>query len=42
MYLEMTKTEESSGFFDDGIAFLFKDAEGEIKNVKPMHIHLEI
>jgi len=24
-YLEMTKTETASGFFDDGLAFLFKD-----------------
>ena len=42
MYLEMTKTEDSSGFFDDGIAFTFKDEAGELRDVKPMHIHIEI
>ena len=38
----MTKSEEASGFFDDGLVFVFKDEAGELKGVKPMHIHLEI
>lgn len=42
LYLEMTKSEEASGFFDDGLVFVFKDEAGELKGVKPMHIHLEI
>ena len=42
LYLEMTKSEEVAGFFDDGLVFVFKDEAGELKPVKPMHIHLEV
>ena len=42
MYLEMTKLDEVSGFFDDGLAFLFKDEEGMPLDINPKHIHLEI
>ena len=40
-YLEMTKSEEASGFFDDGLAFIFKDGE-ELKEIEPYHIHVEV
>ena len=42
IYLEMTKSGEASGFYDDGLAFLFKDEDGKPKDVKPYHIHIEI
>ena len=42
IYLEMIKNEEASGFYDDGLAFLFKDEDGNPKDVKPYHIHVEI
>jgi len=42
MYLEMTKPEDSSGFFDDGLVFTFKDEAGALLDVKPMHIHIEL
>ena len=38
----MTKSGTASGFYDDGLAFLFKDEDGNPKDVKPYHIHLEI
>lgn len=42
MHLEMVKSVKASGFFDDGIAYLFKEEDGSPKMVKPKHIHLEI
>ena len=41
-YLEMTKSGEAKGFYDDGLAYVFKDEEGNLKNVKPAHIHIEV
>ena len=41
-YLEMTKSAEAKGFYDDGLAYVFKDDEGKLKDIKPMHIHIEI
>ena len=31
----------ASGFYDDGLVFLFKDGD-ELKDVEPYHIHVEI
>ena len=36
----MTKT-GASGFYDDGLVFLFKDGD-ELKDEEPYHIHVEI
>ena len=41
-YLEMTKSAEAKGFYDDGLAYVFKDDEGKLKDIKPMHIHIEV
>lgn len=38
----MTKNGEASGFYDDGLAYLFKNEDGTPKDVKPYHIHIEI
>ena len=38
----MIKLETAYGFFDDGLAFLFKDENGEPKSTQPYHIHVEI
>ena len=40
-FLEMKKKSEVSGFFDDGLAFVFKDG-ADLKEVKPKHIHVEV
>lgn len=40
-YLELPKKSEASGFFDDGLTFLFKDGE-ELASVRPRHIHFEV
>lgn len=41
-YLEMTKSAEAKGFYDDGLAYVFKDDQGNLKSVKPAHIHIEV
>lgn len=39
----MTKTAEASGFYDDGIAYLFKDSDGMPEtDLSFTHVHLEI
>ena len=38
----MTKSAEAKGFYDDGLAYVFKDDEGKLKDIKPTHIHIEI
>ena len=37
----MTKEEGVDGFYDDGLAYVFKDGEN-LKAVQPFHIHVEI
>ena len=34
--------ESAYGFFDDGLAFLFKDETDKPKSTQPYHIHVEI
>ena len=41
VHLEMTKA-DGDGFYDDGLAFVFKDEDGELMDVKPFHIHVEV
>lgn len=38
----MTKKEGAAGFFDDGLTFVFRDADGEITDQRPTHIHFEV
>ena len=41
-YLEMTKSAEAKGFYDDGLAYIFKTENGTLKDVSPYHIHIEV
>ena len=40
--MEMTKSAEAKGFYDDGLAYVFKTENGTLKDVKPYHIHIEV
>lgn len=37
----MRKKDSAEGFFDDGLTYLFKDAQGELIDLRPRHIHFE-
>ena len=38
----MKKSSGAEGFFDDGLTYLFKNADGTLNGVRPRHIHFEV
>jgi hypothetical protein len=37
-----TAEEGAEGFYNDGLTYLFRDAAGEMIEVRPRHIHFEV